>query len=62
MEKIVDYQIVSSWNQFTDSDVGRTPLELRVRELIAQGWRPTGGVTETDGGTYLQAMVKVVES
>lgn len=56
-EPIVDYLVVTATNE--------DRLVLRVKELLAQGWEPQGGLSLTDikpqnefGPTWAQAMIK----
>lgn len=50
--KAKDYQIVTTSHYTGD-------LANRVRDAIAQGWQPIGGVSHADG-VLMQAMVKYV--
>ena len=54
-KKIVDYQIVYSWN--TGNNIA--DLNRQVVALIKQGWTPLGPATQYgNGGSIIQTMVK----
>lgn len=56
----MDYTIAYACNK--DSTLARVYLMQQVREMISEGWEPTGGISEMkrDDGLYgiSQAMIK----
>lgn len=55
--KITDYQVV----EISGADY-HIPMEQFIKPLILAGWEPQGGISFTQEGKRMQAMVKVDRS
>jgi hypothetical protein len=58
MGRIIDYQIVEASFMTINEPAVRSLLVDRVKEQIANGWEPLGGVAvDSDSLNFFQAMV-----
>lgn len=55
-------EVTQSYLIVANGTLTKHGLEKDVNALIAEGWRPQGGLCGTSGGGLYQAMVRYTES